>query len=115
MAHECSSNPEKPIIVDHFDEEGGSRFRFTFEGEVYDVLGPSMGAEQFADWLTDYAGTTPRCACCERVIFPGQPVTLGHVNEGDSGHSHLGVCNDTAAGFAGSFTQDGVLASPEAA
>lgn len=117
--HEASrdTQKERPVILDCIDQgDGISKFRFAFEGKAYDMTGPSQTQIEFTDWLSGYASTTPRCACCERVIFPGQPVTLGHVAPEDSGYSHFSQgCNDTAGGFAGSFNATGELESPWAA
>src|SRR3989344_8302859 len=99
-----SPTPDYPLILDCIDlEDGRTQFRFAFEGMAYDMAGPKQAQSEFTSWLPEYAAKTPRCACCERVIFPGQPVTVGHITPEDSGHSHFSQhCNDTAAGFAGS-------------
>lgn len=109
-----SPRPESPIVLDCINLEGDrTQFRFAFEGKAYDMAGPKQTQVEFTAWLPEYAAKTPRCACCERVIFPGQPVTVGHITPEDSGYSHFNPqCNDTAAGFAGSFDNDGESVSP---
>ena len=105
------SRVELPVVLDCIGlEDGRTRFRFAFEGRPYDLASPLHAITELCAWLPDYAAKTPRCACCEKLILPGQPVTVGHIEEGDSGVSHFsGRCNDTAAGFAGSYDSNGEL------
>lgn len=103
--------PESPVVLDYIDNKDGTTlFRFAFEGVPYEMTGPTDAKTDFTTWLPQYAAETPRCACCDKVIFPGQPITLGTVNPGDSGYSHFSDgCNDTAGGYAGSFDSEGRL------
>ena len=103
---------EVPVVLDCIDQDGETTlFRFAFEGKPYEMSGPRRTETEFTEWLPGYAAATPRCADCERVIFPGEPVTIGHAEPEDSGHWHFPKCNDTAAGFAGAFNSDGQLVS----
>lgn len=106
---------EQPVILDCIPLENGAiQFRFAFEGQPYDVTTTEAlsTAYAFNEWFTNYAAKTPRCACCTKVIFPGQAVTVGNIEPDDSGHSHFPWCNDTAAGFAGAFNNEGTLVAP---
>ncbi|HSW36824.1 MAG TPA: hypothetical protein VLG37_00440 [Candidatus Saccharimonadales bacterium] len=94
-------------------EGGKTTLEFSFEGTDYKMEAPmTLTGNEFLSWLPDYAAKTPRCACCSELIFPGQPVTLGHIEPDDSGHSHFSTrCNDTAGGYAGWFSVEGELVS----
>lgn len=99
---------ELPVVLDCIDKgEVGTVFRFAFEGKPYEMTGPHMAELEFITWLPGYAEVTPRCAGCERVIFPGQPVTTGHAEPEDSGNWHFPRCNNTAAGLGGWFDYNG--------
>lgn len=106
--------PERPVVLDRITrEQGRILYRFAFDGQPYELEGPELSPGDFTAWLTGYAAATPRCACCDRIIFPGSAITVGHVRPDDSGYSHLSdECNPTAEGFAGSFDSDGRLCTP---
>jgi len=90
-------------------------FVFMFEGQSYSLTVKDMTSPDFAEWFSNYASNTPRCACCSRVIFPGEPVIGGHIEEGDSGLSHFSdECNNASKGYLGVFDHNGEIVPPGA-
>lgn len=88
-------------------EAGVSRIRFTLDNKEYDMEAP-FDSEGLLSWFPRYVAIAPHCATCDRLIFPGQPISQGHITTEDSGFSHLECC-DTAAGYAGRFNNNGEL------
>jgi hypothetical protein len=85
-----------------------TQFRYIFEKNFYDMEMPMQSTETFSKWLNDYASKTPRCACCNRIIFPWQPVAGGHLKPKDSGASHISEeCSHDTDKYVGSFNDDG--------
>jgi hypothetical protein len=114
--HERDGEPpiETPTVLElEAIDDDRMQITFVFERQLYEMRAPQQTESEFSSWLTEYASKTPRCACCAEIIFPGQPITLGHITPEDSGYSHFNSrCNDTAAGYAGSFDLEGELVVP---
>lgn len=86
---------------------GLTHARFTIGSQTYDMEAP-FDSEGLLSWFPDYVAKAPSCATCDRLIFPSQQVSQGHIIPQDSGFSHLECC-DTAAGYAGWFNNNGDL------
>jgi len=83
-------------------------FKYLFEKNLYETEVPMQSSETFSEWLNDYASKTPRCACCNRIIFPWQPVAGGHLKPKDSGASHISKeCSHDTDKYVGSFNDNG--------
>jgi len=83
-------------------------FKYLFEKNFYETEVPMQSSEAFSEWLNDYASKTPRCACCNRIIFPWQPIARGHRKPKDSGVSHISEeCSHDTDKYIGSFNDDG--------
>jgi hypothetical protein len=99
---------EIPVVLDCIDQDAnGTRFRFAYEGQAYDMIGPRMTQLDFITWLPGYANKTPRCVSCNKIFFPGQRVTIDKSDPDNSGHWHYKECNDIDSGFGGWFNEDG--------
>jgi len=85
-----------------------THFKYLFEKIFYETEVPMQSTETFSKWLNDYASKTPRCACCDRIIFPWQPIAGGHLRPKDSGASHISEeCSHDTDKYIGSFNDDG--------
>jgi hypothetical protein len=99
---------EIPVVLDCIDQpDYGTRFRFAFEGQAYDMIGPRMTQLDFITWLPSYTNKTPRCEGCYKIFSPDQPVTVDNIDPTNSGHWHYRECSDIDSGFGGWFNEDG--------
>lgn len=105
---------ERPDILAYAElADGLIQLQFSYEGKMYDTALPGMSQTESVDWLTEFGTKTPRCACCDRIMFPGQPLAAGHIVPNDSGLSHLSAdCNHAPDDYAGIFNIDGQVISP---
>ena len=106
-----TTNGELDINVSMLQgEPGTTRYRFVFEGVLYDMQGPTMSSSEFTNWLAAYAAATPRCRTCEEILWPGQPLAGGQdYGSSDTRPAHFGRCVEDLDAYIGSFDDAGEL------
>jgi len=106
---EVDSNTDFVIVEKIKNDEDGrvvKTFEVDYDGQHYLFQGTEKDTKKDFEEYFEKVKWGPKCGCCNRIIFPGEPVATG----GDNELLHMSpICGADPACYVGHMGEDGEI------